>query len=38
MEYAIFLGMDPVKDKKYFWLAKEGLKAPIPPEWKTCQK
>jgi hypothetical protein len=30
--------MDPVKDKKYFWIAKEGLKAPIPLEWKTCRR
>jgi hypothetical protein len=29
-EYAHFLGMDLEKDKKYFYIAKEGLKAPLP--------
>lgn len=37
LEYAEFLGMDPVKDKKYLFLAEEGLKAPLPQEWKPCQ-
>ncbi len=30
LEYARFLGMDPVEDKKYFYIAEEGLKAPLP--------
>ena len=37
LEYAEFLGMDSVKDRKYFFLAEEGLKAPLPQEWKPCQ-
>jgi hypothetical protein len=34
LEYAKFLGMDPSKDNKYVYLAKEGLKAPLPEPWK----
>ena len=34
LEYAKFLGMDLEKDKKYIYLAKEGLKAPLPEPWK----
>lgn len=29
-EYAQFLGMNLDKDKKYFYIAREGLKAPLP--------
>jgi len=36
-EYAEYLGMDLVKDKKYVSIAKEGLKASIPEDWKSCQ-
>jgi len=34
MEYAKYLGMDLKKDKKYFSIAREGLKAPLPEKWK----
>ena len=34
LEYAKYLGMDIKKDKKYFNIAKEGLKAPLPNMWK----
>ena len=37
LEYAEFLGMDAIKDKKYLFLAEEGLKAPLPNPWKPCQ-
>jgi len=37
LEYAKWLGMDPEKDKELFWIAREGLKAPLPPEWKPCK-
>ncbi len=30
LEYAKFLGVDPISEKKYFYIAKEGLKAPLP--------
>ncbi|KAJ3331640.1 hypothetical protein HDU76_002647 [Blyttiomyces sp. JEL0837] len=37
LEYAKFLGMDPDEDKHLFWIARESLKAPLPPNWKPCQ-
>ncbi|KAJ3272022.1 hypothetical protein HK104_004588, partial [Borealophlyctis nickersoniae] len=36
-EYAKFLGMDPETDRHLFWIARESLKAPLPPNWKPCQ-
>ncbi|CAD7936134.1 unnamed protein product [Amoebophrya sp. A120] len=36
-EYAAWLGMDLEKDKDLLWIAKEGLKAPLPNPWKPCQ-
>ena len=27
---------DMVADQDLFWVAEEGLKAPLPPEWKPC--
>ena len=36
-EYAKWLGMDLEADKHLFWVAREGLKAPLPSEWKPCQ-
>lgn len=29
--------MDPVEDKDLMWIAKEGLKAPLPEPWKPCK-
>ena len=37
LEYASFLGMDPGEDSDLFYIAKEGLKAPLPAPWKPCQ-
>ncbi|KAI8616800.1 hypothetical protein BC830DRAFT_1116567 [Chytriomyces sp. MP71] len=37
IEYAKFLGMDEDEDKHLFWIARESLKAPLPPDWKPCQ-
>ena len=37
VEYAKWLGMDLNTDEHLFWVAREGLKAPLPPEWKPCQ-
>jgi centrosomal protein CEP164 len=34
IEYAKFLGMDIEKDKQYLFIAKEGLKSPLPYPWK----
>ena len=40
-EYARWLGMDPTTERKLLWIAREGLKAPLPKEWKpwcvTCR-
>merc|ERR1712194_25841 len=36
LEYAEWLGMDAIKDADLLWIAKEGLKAPLPPPWKPC--
>jgi centrosomal protein CEP164 len=36
-EYAKWLGIDLENDTHLFWVAKQGLKAPLPPEWKPCQ-
>ena len=37
LEYAKWLGMDPEHDKELFWIAREGLKAPLPDGWKPCK-
>eukprot|EP00466_Bigelowiella_natans_P007299 jgi/Bigna1/89033/estExt_fgenesh1_pg.C_420129 len=36
-DYSEFLGMDVTEDKELLWIAKEGLKAPLPPGWRPCQ-
>jgi centrosomal protein CEP164 len=36
-EYAKYLGMDMRDDKDLFYIAKEGLKAPLPDPWKPCR-
>merc|ERR1711972_1051167 len=36
-EYAEWLGMDLDKDEDLFWIARRGLKAPLPKPWKPCQ-
>ena len=37
LEYAKWLGMDLVKDKDLYWVAREGLMAPLPKNWKPCK-
>ncbi len=37
VDYAEFLGMNLEEDKDLLWIAKEGLKAPLPDGWKACQ-
>ncbi len=37
LEYAQFLGMDLDRDQDLFWIAREGLKAPLPEPWKPCK-
>lgn len=37
IEYATWLGMDLDNEKDLFWIAREGLKAPLPENWKPCK-
>ncbi|CAD8183743.1 unnamed protein product [Paramecium pentaurelia] len=37
-EYAIHLGMNLPEDNQYLDIAKAGLKAKLPDEWKICSK
>jgi hypothetical protein len=37
LEYAKWLGMDLEADQDLFWIATEGLKAPLPENWKPCK-
>jgi hypothetical protein len=37
VEYAKWLGMDLEKDHDLYWIAREGLKAPLPENWKPCK-
>ena len=37
IEYAKWLGMDLDAEKKLWWIAREGLKAPLPKYWKPCK-
>ena len=37
VEYAKYLGMDLKQDEDLFYVAKEGLKAPLPDQWKPCK-
>ncbi|XP_036005569.1 centrosomal protein of 164 kDa isoform X2 [Fundulus heteroclitus] len=36
-EYAREIGIDPDNEPELLWLAREGIMAPLPPEWKPCQ-
>jgi len=35
--YAIHLGMNPEEDGELLYIARKGLKAPIPAPWRACQ-
>eukprot|EP00854_Cymbomonas_tetramitiformis_P031079 gene31079-38986_t len=37
IEYARFLGILEEEDAKLLFIAREGIAAPLPPEWKPCQ-
>lgn len=37
VEYAKFLGMSLPEDEEFLYIAREGLKAPLPEPWKPCQ-
>ncbi|XP_078140487.1 uncharacterized protein cep164 isoform X1 [Centroberyx gerrardi] len=36
-EYAREIGIDPDSEPELLWLAREGMVAPLPHEWKPCQ-
>jgi len=36
-DYAKYLGLDLRDDNDLLWIAKEGLKAPLPEPWKPCK-
>ncbi|XP_073513171.1 centrosomal protein of 164 kDa isoform X1 [Phyllobates terribilis] len=36
-EYARMIGIDPDTEAELMWLAREGIVAPLPPDWKPCQ-
>jgi centrosomal protein CEP164 len=35
-DYARYLGLDLEEDKELLYLAKEGLTASLPENWKAC--
>lgn len=37
IEYAKYLGMDLQNDKDLFYIAREGLKAPLPEPWRPVK-
>ncbi|KAJ3148377.1 hypothetical protein HDU86_007486 [Geranomyces michiganensis] len=37
IDYAKFLGIDPDTEQNLLWIARQSLKAPLPPNWKPCQ-
>ena len=37
LEYAKYLGMSLPSDNDLLYIAKEGLKAPLPDPWKPCK-
>ncbi|KAF0685272.1 Aste57867_22801 [Aphanomyces stellatus] len=36
-EYAIFLGIDMNTETDLLWIARDGLKVPLPADWKPCK-
>lgn len=36
-EYGEWLGMQLPEDEELIWIAREGLRAPLPKEWKPCK-
>ncbi|KPI86984.1 hypothetical protein ABL78_3937 [Leptomonas seymouri] len=37
VEYGKWLGMEMPEDMPLLWIAREGLKAPLPDNWKACK-
>lgn len=36
-EYATVIGIDPDREPDLMYIAREGINAPLPPDWKPCQ-
>ena len=36
-EYAQVIGIEPYKETELLFIARQGIVAPLPPEWKPCQ-
>ncbi|XP_033126044.1 centrosomal protein of 164 kDa-like [Anneissia japonica] len=36
-EYASVIGINPDEDPELMWIAREGIIAPLPEDWKPCQ-
>lgn len=34
LEYCKVIGLDPVAERDLLYIAREGIKAPLPPDWK----
>lgn len=37
LEYAGSIGIDPFNERDLLFIAREGIVAPLPPNWKPCQ-
>eukprot|EP00928_Gymnodinium_smaydae_P009742 TRINITY_DN13644_c1_g2_i8.p1 TRINITY_DN13644_c1_g2~~TRINITY_DN13644_c1_g2_i8.p1 ORF type:complete len:1478 (+),score=258.68 TRINITY_DN13644_c1_g2_i8:94-4527(+) len=37
LEYAEWLGIDAERDPELLWIARRGLKTPLPKPWKPCE-
>ncbi|XP_074191524.1 centrosomal protein of 164 kDa isoform X5 [Rhinolophus sinicus] len=37
LQFAREIGIDPIKEPELLWLAREGIVASLPEEWKPCQ-
>ena len=35
-EYAEYLGIDPIVDRLYIWIAREAMVAPVPDGWEMA--
>ncbi|XP_057301369.1 centrosomal protein of 164 kDa-like isoform X2 [Hydractinia symbiolongicarpus] len=36
-EYAQVIGINPYKEPELLYIARQGIVAPLPPDWKPCQ-
>eukprot|EP00756_Hemistasia_phaeocysticola_P066126 Hpha_TRINITY_DN9014_c0_g1::TRINITY_DN9014_c0_g1_i1::g.141771::m.141771 len=38
LEYALYLGIDPVREADLIWVAERGVNAGLPDGWQACQE